>query len=108
MIEIFREVARRTAEGETVALATIVETRGSTPRERGAKMMVTAEGRIVGTIGGGCGEHEVFQAALEVIRTGEPRLVEVNLTADMVSNEGALCGGIMEVFVEALRGKVEP
>jgi xanthine/CO dehydrogenase XdhC/CoxF family maturation factor len=102
MIEVFREIARRRPLGESVALATIVSTRGSTPRELGAKMVVAADGSIVGTIGGGCGEHEVWQAALEALRTGEPRMVLVDLTADVVSNEGAVCGGTMEVFVERL------
>ena len=104
MIEVFRELARRRGQGEVVALATIVATRGSTPRELGTKMMVAADGSIAGTIGGGCGEHEVWQAALETIRTGQPRIVRVDLTADVVSNEGAVCGGVMDVFVEALRG----
>ena len=103
MIEVFQEIARRRSRGEVVALATIVSTRGSTPREPGAKMMVAADGSISGTIGGGCGEHEVWQAALETIRTGQPRIVHVDLTADVVSSEGAICGGVMDVFVEAIR-----
>lgn len=100
MIELLLEIARRRARGETVALATIVGTRGSTPRELGAKMMVAADGTIAGTIGGGCGEHEVLLAALDVIRTGRPRRVVADLTTG--GEEGAICGGVMDVFVEPI------
>ena len=79
-------------------MATIVGTRGSTPREFGARMMVAADGTISGTIGGGCGEHEVFLAALDVILTGLPRRVLTDLISG--GDEGAVCGGIMDVFIE--------
>ncbi|MBI2864817.1 MAG: XdhC family protein [Chloroflexi bacterium] len=100
MLDLYREIARRRAAGETVALATVIKVRGSTPREPGAKMVVTADGRIFGTIGGGCGEGEVRQAALEVISSRQPRMVHVDLTADTESVTGAICGGTMEVLVE--------
>ena len=100
MIDIYREMARLIGEGQTVALATVIRVRGSTPREPGAKMVVTPDGSIIGTVGGGCGEAEVWQAALEVIRTGRPRVVRVDLTEDISSERGAICGGIMDVFVE--------
>lgn len=100
MLDLYREIARRRAGREIVALATVIKVKGSTPREPGAKMVVTADGRIFGTIGGGCGEAEVQQAALDVIGTRRPRLVHVDLTADTESITGAICGGTMEVFVE--------
>lgn len=100
MLELFREIARRRVAGETVVLATVVSTKGSTPREPGAKMVVSADGSIMGTIGGGFAEHEVWKLAPEVIRSGVPRMMRVELTADVASNEGALCGGVMEIFIE--------
>ncbi len=100
MLELFRQIARRRDLGEKVALATIVRAKGSTPRELGAKMAVTQDGTVLGTIGGGYGEHEVWKVAKEVLLVGEPRMVRVELTSEVVTNEGAVCGGIMDVFVE--------
>ncbi len=85
------------------ALCTVVATEGSTPRKAGASMVVVADGsevgRIEGTVGGGAVEHEIRRAALEVIATTRPRLVEIALTAQL----GMCCGGKMTVFIEALR-----
>lgn len=100
MKELFAEIAERTAQGEKIALATVYATRGSTPRKVGAKMLVRADGSIAGTIGGGCGEAEVWQEAMNVLESGRPSVVTVDLTND-VEGEDKICGGIMEVFVEA-------
>ena len=81
-------------------MATIVSTKGSTPREVGAKMVVTAWGEIFGTIGGGCGEADVKREAIEVIRTEKPRTVRVDLLDDISSDSPAVCGGIMNVFID--------
>ncbi len=89
-------------EGRPCALATIVATKGSAPRKVGAKMLVDPERGLVGTVGGGCGEAEVIEAALDVLRTGKPRIVRVDLTKDLLSLSPAVCGGIMEIFVEAV------
>ncbi|HEX2923366.1 MAG TPA: XdhC family protein [Chloroflexota bacterium] len=105
MLELFREIARRRDRGETVAMATIVSSKRSTPRGVGARIMVAADGSIAGTIGGGCGEHQVCLAALDVIRSGNPKMVRVELTNEVASNEGAACGGVMEVFVEPIVGR---
>ncbi|MFQ5878482.1 MAG: XdhC family protein [Acidobacteriota bacterium] len=86
-----------------VALATVVRAKGSTPRDAGSRMLMDAEGRAVGTIGGGCGEAEVLEAAREVIRSGRPRLLRVELTEDVESWSPAVCGGVMDVFVEPVR-----
>lgn len=86
--------------GRRCALATVVETRGSTPRKRGTKMLIDPERGLVGTIGGGCGEGQVIEEAREVLNTGRPRLVEVDLTRDLLSWSPAVCGGVMRVFVE--------
>jgi xanthine dehydrogenase accessory factor len=84
-----------------VAVATIVEVRGSVPRELGTKMIIHPYGRHYGTIGGGCGEADVIRAGLDVIDTGQPRLVEVDLTEDITMESLGVCGGIMNVYVEA-------
>ncbi|MEX2467861.1 MAG: XdhC family protein [Gemmatimonadota bacterium] len=84
------------------ALATIVATRGSTPRKIGARMLVDPEHGLVGTVGGGCGEAEVIEAAERVLASGVPERVRVDLTDDMLSWSPAVCGGVMDVFVEAV------
>ncbi len=76
---VYHQVKEFLDKGETLAVATIVSTKGSTPREVGAKMVVTAWGEILGTIGGGCGEADVKREAIEVIRTRKPRTVRVDL-----------------------------
>ena len=87
-------------KGETLAVATIVSAKGSTPREVGAKMVVTAWGEILGTIGGGCGEADVKREAIEVIRTRKPRTVRIDLLDEISSDSPAVCGGIMNVFID--------
>ncbi|MGQ9626397.1 MAG: XdhC family protein [Anaerolineae bacterium] len=100
MKDIYRALAGFLARKEKVALATIVRTRGSVPREIGAKMIIYPEGQHVGTIGGGCGEAEVMRAALDALADGKPRLVQVDLTGDISLESDGICGGIMEVFIE--------
>jgi len=97
---IYHQVKEFLDKGETVAVATIVSVKGSTPREVGAKMVVTAWGEILGTIGGGCGEADVKREAIEVIRTRKPRIVRVDLLDDISSDSPAVCGGIMNIFVD--------
>ncbi|GAC1312918.1 MAG: XdhC family protein [Chloroflexota bacterium] len=84
-----------------VAVATIVRTRGSSPREVGARMLVRRDGASDGTVGGGCGEAEVWRAALDVLSDDQARMVEVDLTNDIAINTDGVCGGIMDIFVEA-------
>lgn len=100
---LLREAREREAQGEKSVMATIVQTRGSTPRKVGAKMVIFEDGLLLGSIGGGCGEADVFQEALRVLETGEPTLMHVDLTADEAEESGDVCGGIMEVFIEPLR-----
>lgn len=100
MDSIYDQVKEFLNRGETVAIATIVSTRGSTPREVGAKMAVTAWGEILGTIGGGCGEADVRREAIEVIQTRKPKMVQVDLLDDISSDSPAVCGGIMNVFID--------
>lgn len=93
------------SRGERVAMATVIGTRGSAPRRAGSKMGVSESGRIVGTVGGGCGEAEVVRAAVETLRDGQRRRVLVDLTEDLfdgdrVTESPAVCGGTMDVFIE--------
>ena len=88
------------AAGRRCVLATIVATRGSTPRKVGARMLVDPERGLVGTVGGGCGEAEVIESARRVLDTGAAERVRVDLTEDLLSWSPAVCGGIMDVFVE--------
>ncbi len=90
--------------GRSVVLATVVSARGSTPRGAGSKMLIETDGALVGTIGGGCGEGEVIAASREVAATGEPRVVRIDLTEDAEAWSAAICGGVMEVLVEAVGG----
>lgn len=107
MDDIYDQVKEFLDKGETLAVATIVSTRGSTPREVGAKMAVTAWGEILGTIGGGCGEADVRREAIEVIRTRKPKVVQVDLLDDISSDSPAVCGGIMNVFIDPWRKGTE-
>ncbi|RME84483.1 MAG: XdhC family protein [Caldilineae bacterium] len=86
--------------GESVAVATVIDTRGSVPREVGAKMIIHPLGAHVGTIGGGCGEAEVIRAAMDVLQTGTPAKVRVDLTEEISMDSHGVCGGIMTVFVQ--------
>src|SRR5256712_12044079 len=81
-------------------MATIVKRKGSVPREVGAKMLVHRGGKISGTVGGGCGEAEVWRSALNVIDTQHPQMVQVDLTEEIAMESQGVCGGIFDVFVQ--------
>jgi xanthine/CO dehydrogenase XdhC/CoxF family maturation factor len=99
--EIYREIAAALEKGEPLVLATVARTRGSTPRKTGAKMVVRQDGSFFGTIGGGCGEAEVWQEAMDMLADGKPKIVTVDLT-EPTDGEDKICGGVMDVFVEKL------
>lgn len=99
-LEILKKAVNSAGGDLPAALATVISTRGSTPRKAGARMLVYRDGRTFGTIGGGCGESEVRREALNVIDEGVPRLYRVALDADTAADEGMVCGGVMEVFIE--------
>ena len=97
-----REALRDALEKKSPAvMATVARTKGSTPRKTGAKMLVREDGSFCGTIGGGCGESEVWSEAMQTIKDGLPRLVRVDLTNPM-DGDDKICGGIMDVFVERI------
>ena len=92
-------------DGRDVILATIVAARGSVPRHAGSKLIIDPrDGSMIGTIGGGCGEADVIAAARDVAASGLPRIVHVELTDRIDSFSPAVCGGVMDVFVELVRG----
>jgi len=99
--EIFQKIIELKGQAIDVALATIVETTGSTPRGAGAKMIICADGTLYGSVGGGCGESEVRSAALRcLLTTKKPELLEVSLMDDLGTKGGDVCGGKMWMFVE--------
>lgn len=98
--EVFSALSEALGRGEEVALVTIVASTGSTPQRVGAKMLVYADGRTVGTIGGGCYENEAFWKAREAIKSRKPLNVKFELTDDIAEETGLICGGQMEVFIE--------
>ena len=100
--QMLEEAKRRTENGERVAMATIVQTRGSTPRNVGARMLVFEDGLFMGTVGGGCGESDVLHATIDAIDSGQPTLLQIDLTADEAEESGDVCGGVMDVFIEPL------
>lgn len=100
--EVYEAMSDAFATGAPVALATVAQTLGSTPRKTGAKMLVKADGSFVGTIGGGCGEAEVWQEAMDALDDGEARMVVVDLT-EPTDGEDKICGGVMRIFVERLQ-----
>jgi len=102
MTDIYQEIVRIKAEGEEAALVTVVLATGSTPREEGAKMLVRADGSILGTIGGGSLEAQVIEEAVKVIKQSKPKRLHFALTAKKVEEEGMLCGGELEVFIEPI------
>ena len=89
-------------QDEQAAVATIIATRGSTPRKSGSQVLFYRNGLTVGSIGGGCGEAEARRLALLVMESGSPAIVEVNLTHDIAEADGMICGGVMEVFIEPI------
>src|SRR6187200_2314828 len=100
--EVFTALAEALEQGEEVALVTIVSSTGSTPQRVGAKMLVYADGRTVGTIGGGCYENDAVGKAREAIVSGKPLLVRYDLNDDFVEESGLICGGQMEVYIDPI------
>ena len=89
-------------EGQPMAMATIINTRGSSPRKEGAKMLILPDGKIIGTIGGGMMENISYQEGLELIGTGRYKILYLNMQGKVAANDGMVCGGNMDVLVEDL------
>ena len=102
MREVLADIDRWRSEGKAVALATVVKVYGSAPRPVGAKMAISAQGEMSGSVSGGCVEGAVVQEALAVLKTGQPKLVEYGIADELAISVGLACGGNIEVFVEPL------
>jgi xanthine dehydrogenase accessory factor len=98
--ELYRLISEAQTRCERVAVATVAHTRGSTPQRRGAKMLFFENGEVAGTVGGGCIEAEVWAEARQALRSGISALYHFELTADEASEEGMVCGGTMEIFID--------
>jgi xanthine dehydrogenase accessory factor len=99
-MDIFDEIVRLRRKGQKCALATIVQVRGSIPSFESAKLLVREDGSMVGTVGGGCVEAEVWSVAREVIETEKPRHLHFSLGQEAAYDNGLICGGQLDVFVE--------
>jgi xanthine dehydrogenase accessory factor len=99
-MEIYEEIVKLQREGRRGAVATIVNVRGSIPSFKSAKMLIRDDGSIAGTIGGGCVEAEVWQAAREIMASEKPRTLSFDLNQDPQFDTGLVCGGTLEIFIE--------
>src|SRR6266576_722915 len=99
-MDIYEQIVKLRGEGRRGAVATIVNVRGSIPSFKTAKMLVRDDGSIVGTIGGGCVEAEVWQAAREVMECEKPRTLKFNLNQNPKYDAGLVCGGTLDIFIE--------
>lgn len=98
--DVYEELVQLRRTGQKAALATIIEVTGSIPSFQSAKMLVREDGSMVGTIGGGCTEAEVWTAAREVMETEKPKMLSFNLGQDAAYDQGLICGGQLNVYVE--------
>ncbi|HEV2175850.1 MAG TPA: XdhC/CoxI family protein [Terriglobia bacterium] len=101
-MDIYEEIARLRKEGRKAALATIVDVQGSIPSYESSKILVRDDGSIVGTVGGGCVEAEVWAVAQDVMREEKPRRLHFNLNQNPEYDEGLVCGGSLDVFIEPI------
>jgi xanthine dehydrogenase accessory factor len=103
MKEVLPDAKRWRAEGQQVALATVVATRRSAPRPVGSKLAVSESGAMAGSVSGGCVESDVFIAAEEVIATGQPRMLSYGISDEEGWEVGLPCGGEIDIWVERLQ-----
>jgi xanthine dehydrogenase accessory factor len=102
MKEVLEAALQAVTGGEPAALVTVVATEGSTPQKAGAKMVVLPDGTLIGTIGGGCVEAEMARRARAVIASERPEMASYDLTPEQAGEDGLVCGGRMDVFIEPL------
>lgn len=101
---VFEALDAAISRGSPIVLATIVRAKGSTPRGVGSRMAIEPEVGSVGTVGGGCGEAEVMEAAKETLAEGRARVITVELVEDLYSWSPAVCGGVFDVLLEPWTG----
>src|SRR6267378_2476699 len=102
MREVLQELNDWTREGEDIAIATVIETWGSSPRPLGSKMLVTRSGKMAGSVSNGCIEGAVFEEAQKVLNSGTPKVAAFGVADDVAFEVGLACGGHIEVFVQPL------
>jgi xanthine dehydrogenase accessory factor len=102
MDDVLEQIRAWHAQGRDAALATVVKTSGSTPRREGAKLAVSRDGQLVGSVSGGCVETDVAAHALQALDEGKPRLVSYGISDEFGIEVGLACGGTIEVFIEPL------
>ena len=100
--DVLGQAARWRAAGESVAIATVTETWGSSPRPAGSQLAVTKSGRMAGSVSGGCIEGAVSDAAMQTLANGVPQLLDFGITDERAWEVGLACGGKLKVFVEKL------
>lgn len=100
--EIFSHVERWKAEGRGIALATVVQTWGSSPRPEGSHLAVNEKGEFIGSVSGGCIEGAVVTEAKAVIADGKPRRLDFGISDEQAWEVGLACGGKVKVFVERM------
>lgn len=100
--DVLAQASAWAAEGRQVALATVVSTWGSSPRPAGSQLVIDGDGRMEGSVSGGCIEGAVVREALEVMMDGKPRLLDFGVTDQQAWDVGLACGGKVQVFVERL------
>jgi xanthine/CO dehydrogenase XdhC/CoxF family maturation factor len=102
MQEILADLETWQARGDTIVLATVINTWGSSPRAPGAKMAVNQRGQMIGSVSGGCVESAVVETAQQVLKTGRPQLLHFGVADEDAWQVGLACGGTIEIFVERL------
>ena len=100
--DVLGQAARWRSAGENVAIATVTETWGSSPRPAGSQMAVTKSGKMAGSVSGGCIEGAVADAAMRTMESGTPQLLDFGVTNERAWEVGLACGGKVKVFVERL------
>src|SRR3954466_4982050 len=102
MLEILPDVDRWQANGEKVAMATVVRAYGSAPRKERAKRVVSETGEMAGSVSGGCVEADVILHSLDVLETQTPRLIHYGISDELAFSVGLACGGVIDVYIEPL------
>jgi xanthine/CO dehydrogenase XdhC/CoxF family maturation factor len=102
MKDILPQLETWQARGDKIALATVIQTWGSSPRATGAKMAINRQGEMIGSVSGGCVEGAVVEEAMQVLKTGRPKLLHYGVADETAWEVGLACGGSIEIFVERL------
>ncbi len=102
MTELLPYIQSWQEQRHKIAVATLVNVYGSSPRQLGAKMVITDQGQMMGSVSGGCVEGAVVQEALEVLASGRSRLVDYGISDELAQSVGLTCGGTIQVYIEPL------